>query len=1410
MAFQSQNLVMIGLGVQADAPVNALQPPLRDGIHLRWSFLRERGFPWHGYYLFRRRHRPGNRRCMLQLLRELQLAPGALSTRTLNTPWGQFTSDRNIELTDIFPPPHLVEFDLRNRRYVRFVLPPAQPAFEVQVRVGFLRGADGATRACLDFAGLTRNVTNRFTHQGVFFEVLDHDGGPWQGQMIGALRGRTGVSMGFETHIRLPCPAASVSLSLGHSARGAKVEAIDEAGNVVDAAGMSGNFDTLVLGGPGIVALVVHAPQNEAFLFEICYVCIGEDGEESSIEVRALAGSVPVLTKTLSGLPGQVVTETLSLDSITGVEFSGGPAVVIDVCWVPVDQGVLRGWEIVPEFPYPLCLPTAQGDYPCLSKPATQTEAENRAVDRVRYGDPNVWRGTPFDELHDELERLVVGGPPPLGDPMADRSDSVAGVPLNPNGTKDPVMPEQYPLDLVLLGSLHPAMAQMVGLYWVDETADPAAAYDYLIMADHAGVLGGNAPKALSWLASSPDFSTVDGYVVFNQRVGPAAPLDPPGGARVYALPGSTMLSDGGVLLEASNNAGLRWDVGTFLGFLLPGKPVMYHVWRASLGTTEPAEPLPPAPESYDPVSKERPVLVVEPSLPAGVTPAFPDGWPPFRMHAIDRALPEGWYSYRVNGIDIFGRHSPHSAAARWFQWTLSPGDPEPWYYRDPPGGDAQVHPYAVALLDKIGPPPPTAVEAHVLDPQDPMLLRDAAYDSWRASLTPAERESIVGLRLRWQWTFRHAQQAPDAVEFRVYYEPGRLNALQGTILSTSAASGAESVVETDIPNAQPAGQFAGTRLRVGAEGFRVVDSQAGTPLRLRVANIGPGDDVAPPAGRPCSVTIPEGHAQFVDHDVPTNWSERYYVVDFDEHVTETTDADGQPLRIYELFLPATGGSGLPLNPTPAEPIVYAHVGVSTADDKPHTADAAKWNGTAWGDRPGNEGWVGGPITLVRIRRQRPPVPVPPPDAEQVFATPGDYAGNSYYTYRWQPSPHLKVHIFRALDDAVYKADWARRASASPTVTAADEPLFPVELRGADPGLVVRRGEIAAEINQLNAFAHDAAGTEQAMAHYRGLSNDALRVLAGLPWTEPAFTQITLRPLDPDDPALANRPGPDNPPDMAVDPSLRIYVDRLDGRSTSRYFYRSAYVDGAHNRSEQLSLSSPPVYLPNVVPPRTPVVTKVQGGDREITLSWASNREPDLVEYRLYRTTVEANTRDLRLMDLVRTEPVPVGDPAARPTAVSWSDAGVPGLVTFYYRLAAVDDAGNVSTPSNPLAGRAYDYGPPAEPSWIRAEWVKLDANGDELAFSETAPGLVPAIAFLLRTTQANVTALIQKQVDGGWQNATAWIRDPALDAASGEWVFAAYDRRADPSVENVYRAKLISSAGVVLESATTRTVPMP
>src|SRR5713101_7878340 len=135
MPLQTQNLVMVGLGITGDTPPNPLQPLLVDGIHLRWAFARDLGFPWYGFYLFRRLHRQGNPLCLSQVTTNLPIGPRP--TNTLDTPYGQVSSDRNLVLADNFPPGGAVEFDLDKRRYLRFTLSPQNLARRVEARIGF-------------------------------------------------------------------------------------------------------------------------------------------------------------------------------------------------------------------------------------------------------------------------------------------------------------------------------------------------------------------------------------------------------------------------------------------------------------------------------------------------------------------------------------------------------------------------------------------------------------------------------------------------------------------------------------------------------------------------------------------------------------------------------------------------------------------------------------------------------------------------------------------------------------------------------------------------------------------------------------------------------------------------------------------------------------------------------------------------------------------------------------------------------------------------------------------------------------------------------------------------------------------------------------------------------------------------
>src|SRR5260370_27197441 len=137
MALQSENIVMSGIAVPRDQRSNAAQPHLISGIHLRWAFKREQGFPWLGFYLFRRRHEDGQPLCLRSVLNNVPI--GLLVGRQLDTAYGQIISDRDLSLTDrALTPTGTVVFDLADRTYLRLTFPPAEPDRKVYLRIGFL------------------------------------------------------------------------------------------------------------------------------------------------------------------------------------------------------------------------------------------------------------------------------------------------------------------------------------------------------------------------------------------------------------------------------------------------------------------------------------------------------------------------------------------------------------------------------------------------------------------------------------------------------------------------------------------------------------------------------------------------------------------------------------------------------------------------------------------------------------------------------------------------------------------------------------------------------------------------------------------------------------------------------------------------------------------------------------------------------------------------------------------------------------------------------------------------------------------------------------------------------------------------------------------------------------------------
>lgn len=1284
---------MLGLGVLSNQPANPYQPPLVDGIHLRWAVPNDLGFPWHGFYLFRRPAQTGRPLCLSSITGGLK--KGDWPENKHYTAIGKLTSDTHLVMTNEFAPANQVEFALDGRKYLRFDLPEGELARRLELRIGF------RSERCLDFGKLieltvpprsrgrsappsaTRPNPLKLTGS-VTFEVKGNDGQPisnTQFELINTIGGPL-VGLGCEhgLTIQLPVPCNSVELlvtllpALLPANTAFTFEAFDKANNKVDTKKLNPvasvteipnqprRTHTINLTGQNIVRIQVSSMGNAVRLHRICADNFNIDGNRVLAQGTVFFGTTPIRTFKITGQSGQIVSTSIEGDNISAVEIAPVQGSLVDLCYVPVAQGATQGWDLLSDFKYPMGLPVAQPDYPC-SVPNPQS-----LLNRVHYQLPADWDVSTFTELHDQLVDLVAGGP--NGAPMADRIFAAPPATSNPPDPNPPKLSTFHILDMVLLGSLHPALAQLVGLYWVDQTAARDQAYDYLIVADHTGAGQHDAATTLATIQSS-GFTKLDGFIVFNKTLSETSTLEVPRGLQTHELPGGTFPDAQGHLPQWSNNAGLRWDVGwDDSGSLLPGYAVMYLIWRADQGNA--ATPNTAAASDLItkiPPDKAKPVLVTEPRIPNGLVPERSPDWPALPLHFIDRNLPDGWYSYEVVGVDLFGRHSPNSA------------------------------PSQILVRDKIPPPMPTAVAADALDPDDPYFHKSDAYQDWYNSLDPLARDTLIGLRVRWIWTPAHQRQAPDTSEFRIYFHPS---------------------------------------------------------------------EVLPP-----------------DQDQALQWQDRYYVVGYNENF-KIDPLSGD--RVYEIFLPPATApvlTSLPLNPSLTEPVVYAHIGVSAADDKTHTADG-RTNGD-WGSRNGNEGSVGAPARIYRVWRQPPPPPGDVFTGDRLFASPADYYDRSFFTYRWQPQQHLKLHVFRALDDAIFKADWSRRPSALPLAESQLD-LFPAGWNQAT------RQAIAHKLNHLDSFTPVEDRTAEAMAYYRKLSDAALRVLAGLPTSESAFVQVTINPLDPND--NTNRLGPDLPEDFILDPNERAFIDTLDGRATNRYFYRAAMVDAGHNLGP-LGLSSPPVYLPNVVP-RQPLWTGSELGDNNATLFWVSNREDDLVEYQIFRADSPVDARDIRLMQKIHTVTVAAVAPRQRPATTSWTDSSLTGGSKYLYRIVAVDVAGNVSTPSETHTVLAIDTRIPDPPVWLDTSWVlRHTDNGieDWPADGVIVAGMSPALRLVWSSETAGATFFVTRRArdERVWQSFAG--TGAYQQIAPTEFRF--YDDNVSPEQNYTYRIRVTSLTGV-------------
>jgi len=125
---------------------------------------------------------------------------------------------------------------------------------------------------------------------------------------------------------------------------------------------------------------------------------------------------------------------------------------------------------------------------------------------------------------------------------------------------------------------------------------------------------------------------------------------------------------------------------------------------------------------------------------------------------------------------------------------------------------------------------------------------------------------------------------------------------------------------------------------------------------------------------------------------------------------------------------------------------------------------------------------------------------------------------------------------------------------------------------------------------------------------------------------EDAYRLLTPEALPPED--LGDIVEPDHP---ALDTTLLAYTDALDGRTRSRAVYRVRAVSAAGVLG---TLSGPlaVVACPDILPPATPSVTSIRGGEDSIRIAWVATGEADLDVIRVHRAGDASLATDIRDM----------------------------------------------------------------------------------------------------------------------------------------------------------------------------------
>lgn len=372
------------------------------------------------------------------------------------------------------------------------------------------------------------------------------------------------------------------------------------------------------------------------------------------------------------------------------------------------------------------------------ANPAPGPMWQNRAVDRLHPDRWSHFQGQAYNELADMLGRppyvtlFYVQDPddpalPQPTSPYTSQADVDAYLQTY-YATDSPAHPatplaqwQIQPMEALMIAGVDPEIARMLGLLYIDKTADPSVEYDYRVVGHWPGI-------DRSW--------TVEKLSKPNTQ-----PLAPP--VLTAATNPVVYPTPSGGTTTADRVVGIRWEPPV----LNPAAPIPSSAGivpirvlpkRKDLGLRPCPAAAPPDPsfavimrpgenETLEPVSA---VVAVPEETPTGLV------WPQFFFQ--DRFVDYRCYGYGLEGIDLFGRASVLSN-------TL-----------------------VADVVDITGPPAPLNVSAVVYQRADTAGM--AALDpALRARLFPAASTHAMALHVAWVWPNALLSAVPDLDHFLVY-----------------------------------------------------------------------------------------------------------------------------------------------------------------------------------------------------------------------------------------------------------------------------------------------------------------------------------------------------------------------------------------------------------------------------------------------------------------------------------------------------------------------------------------------------------------------------------------------------------------------------------------------------------------